>query len=180
MGEYELQNYPSLNGLKESDFQENVKTENTKNQEIKTFFSKIKKINNLSELSNFIMTGENKLPKEFNSKNYEKLERYVQQILVNEGLYGFEKIKNGEINFEEELDNKPAFAYILSEGVLDENEVSEITYKHKFYRYTKRSFVDKNLIPNLSDRICEFLEEPGSFTLNDEGIPKEFYEQDYF
>lgn len=179
MGEYDLANYNSIKDIKESEFYKTINNQD-KHNKIKNFFSKIKKINNLNELINFVMLDEGKIPSEFNSKNYEKLEKYVQQILINEGLNEYQKILSGEVNLEEEVEKKSMFAYILDENVLDEQELSEITYKHKFYRYNKENFIEEYLIPNLTDRVCEFLEEPGSFTLNEEGIPKEFYEKDYF
>lgn len=173
--------YP-FDGLKEIDFYDEIDKKELKKELSEMidekYFSRIKNVNNFNELGYFIVCENGTIPKEiyFDKKMYDKLENYVSQIVVNQGLVEYQNLIEGKVDFAENVENKPALAYILNEGVLEDDEINKINFKHKKNYFNYRKYIDKYLINNFTDRVCEFFEEPGSFTLDENMIPKEFYE----
>jgi hypothetical protein len=189
--------YNSIKGLKESDFSEKINKEDNDNifdelyskndkkqlnKELsemveQVYFSRLERENNLEQLSYFVINEKGQIPSYFrvNDKNYKKVERFVEQIIVNQGLIEYQNLIEGNYEFAEDVEHKPALAFILNEDVLDKKEIDKINFKDKLYKKNHKSFVSKYLIQNFQDKICEFMEEPGSFTLNEDMIPKEFY-----
>jgi len=181
MNDYELANYDGIKDLKEIDFYDDDEKKQLNREFSKIidekYFSRLKKVNNLNELAYFVICENGTIPKEigFDKKMYDKLEKVVSQIIVNQGLIEYNKLIDGEIEFAEDIKYKPALAYILNEGILDKEEIKQIKFKTNIQNFNSKKYVNKYLVNNFVDKVCEFFEEPGSFTLDENMIPKEFY-----